>query len=101
MAVVGKGFAVLQSGKVHLSGFVAWLACGELSDNSGGDSADDENPESGWRLPSLAPSINASGWLHAAVGFIRAGFDTGRVFHSMAGNNCRALDIAMLQSCFE
>jgi len=26
MAVVGKGFAVLQSGKVHLSGFVAWLA---------------------------------------------------------------------------
>lgn len=44
--------------------------CGELSDNSGGDSADDENPESGWRLPSLAPSISASGWLHAAVGFI-------------------------------
>jgi len=26
MAVVGKGFAVLESGKVHLSGFVAWLA---------------------------------------------------------------------------
>ncbi|HEV8039351.1 MAG TPA: NAD(P)/FAD-dependent oxidoreductase [Bryobacteraceae bacterium] len=26
MAVVGKGFAVLQSGKVHLSGGVAWLA---------------------------------------------------------------------------
>jgi NADH:ubiquinone reductase (H+-translocating) len=26
MAVVGTGFAVLQSGKVHLSGFVAWLA---------------------------------------------------------------------------
>jgi NADH dehydrogenase len=26
MAVVGKGFAVLQSRKVHLSGFVAWLA---------------------------------------------------------------------------
>lgn len=26
MAVVGKGFAVLQSGKVRLSGFVAWLA---------------------------------------------------------------------------
>lgn len=25
MAVVGKGFAVLQSGKVHRSGFVAWL----------------------------------------------------------------------------
>jgi len=25
MAVVGKGFAVLQSGKVHLSGFGAWL----------------------------------------------------------------------------
>jgi NADH dehydrogenase FAD-containing subunit len=25
MAVVGKGFAVLQSGKVHVSGFVAWL----------------------------------------------------------------------------
>ena len=25
MAVVGKGFAVLQSGKVHLSGFAAWL----------------------------------------------------------------------------
>ncbi len=26
MAVVGKGFAVLQSGKVHMSGFLAWLA---------------------------------------------------------------------------
>ena len=26
MAVVGKGFAVLQSGKVHVSGFAAWLA---------------------------------------------------------------------------
>jgi len=26
MAVVGKGFAVLQSGKVHVSGLVAWLA---------------------------------------------------------------------------
>ena len=26
MAVVGKGFAVLQSGKVHISGVVAWLA---------------------------------------------------------------------------
>jgi len=26
MAVVGKGFAVLQTGKVHLSGFPAWLA---------------------------------------------------------------------------
>jgi NADH dehydrogenase FAD-containing subunit len=26
MAVVGKGFAVLQSGKVHLSGALAWLA---------------------------------------------------------------------------
>ena len=26
MAVVGKGFAVLQSGKVQLSGFLAWLA---------------------------------------------------------------------------
>jgi NADH dehydrogenase len=25
LAVVGKGFAVLQSGKVHLSGFFAWL----------------------------------------------------------------------------
>src|SRR6266705_1685763 len=25
MAVVGKGFAVLQSGKVHVSGFSAWL----------------------------------------------------------------------------
>jgi NADH dehydrogenase len=26
MAVVGKGFAVLQNGKVHISGFLAWLA---------------------------------------------------------------------------
>ena len=26
MAVVGKGFAILQSGKAKLSGFVAWLA---------------------------------------------------------------------------
>jgi NADH dehydrogenase FAD-containing subunit len=26
MAIVGKGFAVLQSGKVHMSGFLAWLA---------------------------------------------------------------------------
>jgi NADH:ubiquinone reductase (H+-translocating) len=26
MAVVGKGFAILQSGKVQISGFVAWLA---------------------------------------------------------------------------
>ena len=26
MAVVGKGYAVLQSGKVHVSGFVAWMA---------------------------------------------------------------------------
>jgi NADH dehydrogenase len=26
MAVVGKGFAILQSGKFHLSGFMAWLA---------------------------------------------------------------------------
>jgi len=26
MAVVGKNFAILQSGKVHLAGFVAWLA---------------------------------------------------------------------------
>jgi NADH dehydrogenase FAD-containing subunit len=26
MAVVGKGFALLQTGKVHISGFVAWLA---------------------------------------------------------------------------
>ncbi|HKF02828.1 MAG TPA: NAD(P)/FAD-dependent oxidoreductase [Candidatus Sulfotelmatobacter sp.] len=26
MAVVGKGFAVLQSGKIRISGFVAWLA---------------------------------------------------------------------------
>jgi NADH dehydrogenase FAD-containing subunit len=25
LAVVGKGFAVLQSGKVRLSGFLAWL----------------------------------------------------------------------------
>lgn len=26
MAVVGKGFAVLQSGRFHLSGFLGWLA---------------------------------------------------------------------------
>ena len=26
MAVVGRGFAVLESGRFHLSGFVAWLA---------------------------------------------------------------------------
>lgn len=26
MAVVGKGYAVLQTGKVHLSGFLAWFA---------------------------------------------------------------------------
>lgn len=26
MAVVGKGFAVLQSGKIHVSGFAAWMA---------------------------------------------------------------------------
>ncbi len=26
MAVVGKGFAVLQSGRVHIRGFLAWLA---------------------------------------------------------------------------
>jgi len=26
MAVVGKGFAVLQTGKIHLSGSLAWLA---------------------------------------------------------------------------
>ena len=26
MAVVGKGFAVLQSGKLHVKGFLAWLA---------------------------------------------------------------------------
>jgi hypothetical protein len=26
MAVVGKGFAILQSGKIHLSGIPAWLA---------------------------------------------------------------------------
>ena len=25
MAVVGKGFAIMQSGKIHLSGFFAWL----------------------------------------------------------------------------
>ena len=30
MAVVGKGFAVLQSGKVQLSGFLAWLAWAEV-----------------------------------------------------------------------
>jgi NADH dehydrogenase FAD-containing subunit len=26
MAVVGKGFAVLQSGRVHISGLLAWVA---------------------------------------------------------------------------
>jgi len=26
MAVVGKGFAIMQSGRIHLSGFFAWLA---------------------------------------------------------------------------
>ena len=26
MAVVGKGFAVLQSGRLHLTGFIAWMA---------------------------------------------------------------------------
>ena len=26
MAVVGKGFAVMQSGKLKMSGFLAWLA---------------------------------------------------------------------------
>lgn len=26
MAVVGKGFAVLQSGRVHIGGLLAWLA---------------------------------------------------------------------------
>jgi NADH:ubiquinone reductase (H+-translocating) len=30
IAVVGKGFAVLQSGKVHMSGFFAWLAWAEV-----------------------------------------------------------------------
>jgi NADH:ubiquinone reductase (H+-translocating) len=30
MAVVGKGFAVLQSGKFQLSGFVAWLGWAEV-----------------------------------------------------------------------
>jgi NADH dehydrogenase FAD-containing subunit len=30
MAVVGKGFAVVQSGKFQLSGFVAWLAWAEI-----------------------------------------------------------------------
>jgi NADH dehydrogenase FAD-containing subunit len=29
MAVVGPGYAILQSGKLRLSGFVAWLARGE------------------------------------------------------------------------
>ena len=74
--------------------------CGELSDNSGGDFTDDENPESCWRLPPLTPSISASGWLHAAIGFIRAGFNSGRVPDGMAGNNCRAMDIVMLLPCF-
>ena len=26
MAVVGKGFAVMQSGRIHLSGYLAWIA---------------------------------------------------------------------------
>jgi NADH:ubiquinone reductase (H+-translocating) len=26
MAVVGKGFAIMQSGKVAISGFLAWMA---------------------------------------------------------------------------
>jgi NADH dehydrogenase FAD-containing subunit len=26
MAVVGKGFAVLETGKIHMSGHLAWLA---------------------------------------------------------------------------
>jgi hypothetical protein len=26
MAVVGKGFAIVQSGGLHMSGFLAWLA---------------------------------------------------------------------------
>jgi hypothetical protein len=30
MAVVGKGFAVLQTGKLHLSGLLAWLAWGAV-----------------------------------------------------------------------
>jgi len=30
LAVVGKGFAVLQSGKFQLSGFIAWLAWAEV-----------------------------------------------------------------------
>jgi NADH dehydrogenase FAD-containing subunit len=30
MAVVGKGFAVVQSGKLQLSGFIAWLAWAEI-----------------------------------------------------------------------
>jgi NADH dehydrogenase len=30
LAVVGKGFAVLQSGKLQLSGFMAWLAWAEV-----------------------------------------------------------------------
>lgn len=29
MSVVGKGSAVLQSGKVHMSGFLAWFAWAE------------------------------------------------------------------------
>jgi hypothetical protein len=39
--------------------------------------------------------------LHAAVGFIRAGFDTDRVSGSLAGNNRRAVDIVMLYPCSE
>ena len=30
MAVVGKGFAVLQTGKFHVSGFGAWLAWADV-----------------------------------------------------------------------
>ena len=30
LAVVGKGFAVLESGKVHMSGFAAWLVWGAI-----------------------------------------------------------------------
>jgi NADH dehydrogenase len=30
LAVVGKGFALLQSGKVQMAGFVAWLAWAEV-----------------------------------------------------------------------
>jgi NADH dehydrogenase FAD-containing subunit len=30
MAVVGRSFAILQSGKIHLSGFLAWLVWGGI-----------------------------------------------------------------------